>query len=181
MKKACLAALLLLGPAACRRAPRLLSPQDALYETRDGSLRCEVPKDWRVLEDQGGAQRATFFGPPDGPRPYAFSIGAYFYGPGSPFATPQDWARAQALSAKDSTPLTSYSWKGRSAFEMTVERRVPVLHRTGPAVLRRDRAVVIPASGGFWALVYSAPQDEFAGQQAVFDRFLQSLELPGAR
>lgn len=44
------------------------------YVAPDGSFRCEVPDDWRVLESQGGRHEATFLGPGRGERPFWASV-----------------------------------------------------------------------------------------------------------
>lgn len=171
-------AALLLLPAACRKKPApLLDPGDALYQSASGDVRLEIPKGWRVMENQGGGQRVTFFGPPDGPKAYSVSIGVYFYGPGSSFASLEDYARAQALSGRESTPLKAFDWKGQAAQELTVSRMAPSLHRVKPAEARADRYVLIPSGGGFYALDYSAPKDSAAEQAPVFERVLQSLQI----
>lgn len=177
MTRALALAFLMLMPA-CRRKPApLLDPGDAVYQTASGDVRFEIPKDWRVLEKQGGGNVVTFFGPPAGAKPYSVSIGVYFYGPGSSFASIDDYARAQALSGREASPLKAFSWKGKPAQEMTVSRLAPSLHHIKPAEARVDRYVLIPAGAGFYALDYSAPKGSENDQSPVFERVLQSLQI----
>jgi len=180
-KAAALLALSLLA-VCCRKKPAPpLDPADALYQSASGDLSFEIPKDWRALENQGGGQRVSFFGPSSGARPYSVSIGVYFYGPGSSFASIDDYARAQELSARESTPLKAFDLKGRPAREMTVSRLTPSLHDVKPPELRVDRYVFIPAGAGFYVLDYSAPKASENDQAPVFERVLQSLTLRPAK
>lgn len=166
------AALLLLG--ACRRPP----PKDsALYVSRDGAVSARVPASWRVLEGLGGAQRATFLGPADGPRPYSQSIGVYFYGPGSAFASPQDYARGQRLEGARVVALQPLIWKGQAAYALTDTRLAARGLHSKRQERRREKTLLVSRGGGFYAVTYSAPQDAFAAGEPVFESFLQSLKV----
>ncbi len=75
MRRLLLAAAL----AACSRAPDS-APGTTAYEPADRGFACRAPATWRVQEADGGAHRASFFGPSDGPAPFSEAIVVYRHG-----------------------------------------------------------------------------------------------------
>ncbi len=149
----------------------------ALYASRDGSLSCRAPERWRVLESLGGAQRVTFVGPSDGPRPYSQSVGIYFYGPGSAFASPEDYARGQALAGGRTEPLEKTSWNGAQAYALTTSREAAAGLHTRKTETRVEKALLIPRRDGFYAVIYSSPKDSAPSGERVFTSVVQTLRL----
>jgi hypothetical protein len=153
---------------ACSKAPPAL-PGWLGYAPKDNSFFCHAPGDWRVLEDQGGAHKVSFFGPAAGPAPYSESIAVYRHQKGGAFATPQDYARAQAVSGA-AIPAPGLKLGPIQALEFRSERS----SRSG---LTRSRSVLFPAEDGFFALVHTAPSPAPPSGAAVFDELLKSFRI----
>ena len=169
-----------LALAACGRQDDSVSPKKdmALYLEPNGSFSCQAPSQWRVLEKQGGAQRVTFLGPPDGPKPFAAGITVYYYQKsGSDFASPQAYAAAHRLLAGKTGPLTEKPWKGSPAWEFSATRTMPIMHRVGQTKTEKEDTVLIPAREGFYALVYSAAESVHAENAPLFRTLVESLSL----
>lgn len=162
--------LLLAFLAACSREST--PPGTARYEPADQGFALTMPADWRVAEADGGAHRASFYGPAGGPRPFSDSIAVYHYGPGSSFASPADFAAAKTASS-GGAPAREREAGGRKAMELSYAE---VLHGPHPPATgrRRARAVLIPDGGGFWAVVHTWPESA-APQDADFEAALASF------
>lgn len=172
--------LALLVPAACRREPAAPIPKTdmALYLETNRLFSCHAPAQWRVLENQGGAQRVTFLGPPEGPTPYAAAISLYYYPKsGSAYAAPQDYAKAQSLAPGKTGPLVSKPWKDLEIYEFSATRPAPVMHTPGRLETRQESTVLIPAPQGFYAVVYSAPAALYAKNEPAFRDLVDSLRF----
>lgn len=134
------------------------TPGMAIYQQPQSLFTCQAPADWRVLEDQGGAQRVTFLGPASGATPFSASISIYQYPKaGSAFGSPQDYARAQATAGGQVTSLKPRAWPGGEAFEFSQVRKGPHIGALKPES-RSELTVLIPVRDGFFALVHSAPE-----------------------
>lgn len=150
-------------------------PGMALYEEPNRLFTCAVPAAWRVLEGQGGAQRVSFYGPSNGPKPYSAEISVYHYPPGSAYASPEDYALAQRASGARASPLAERTWKGGKAYAFTTERMSPAGHGVLTPERRREETVLIASKSGLLALVHSAPAGREAETATVFSAFLESL------
>ena len=150
----------------------------AVYEERERLFTCEVPAGWRVMEDQGGGQRVSFFGPPSGPKPYSSSI-AFYYFPkaGSDYKSPQDYFSAQQASGSKTTPLEERSWKDRKVLEFTTKRRQPLMHAKKEFEDLAEETILIPVKDGFVAVVHSASADAHDKTEPVFRSVLDTLRL----
>lgn len=170
-------AALLLAMAACGKPDSGPGGKSmTTYQDPKGLFSCQAPPDWRVLEDQGGAQRVSFFGPPAGPAPFSVSISIYYYPKsGSAFASPQDYAAAQALSGGTTTPLITRARKDGEAFGFTTSRESRKLHSSGTE-LREELTVLIPAKNGFFALVHAAPRASTVETRPVFDGLVEGFQ-----
>lgn len=158
------AALLLL--AACSRAPE--PPKGmTVYEAKSGEFSVWAPSDWKVLEDQGGAQRATFF------SATGESIGIYRYEKGGEQGDARQYAAAQSLSGK-AGPLLESSVGDKPALEFIVERDGLSLHGALREKLR-VRTVIFEDPKGFWALVDTVPMGKEPSVDA-FDTVLRSFK-----
>lgn len=171
--------LLLLGVllAACSRAPE---PAPASYEAPGRGFSASAPADWRVQEADGGAHRASFFGPAAGPSAFAEAIVVYRHGPGSSMPTMDAFVAAKSLEGPPSPPAKA-SAAGRPALDLRYssvltgphfpEGRRPMLHH----------AVLVADGDGYWALVHSWPEGA-KPSEAVFRAFVDSFRPgPAAR
>jgi len=150
----------------------------ALYEEPQGLFSCSAPGNWRVLERQGGAQRASFFGPPTGQNPFAASISVYFYSSkDSPFSSPQDYAAAHRSPEQRSTPLLERSWKKGVIWEFSTEQKSRPIHGAGRSQLMQEDTILIPAKNGFFALLHRSPLKLHAETRKTFDVVLNSFHL----
>ncbi len=171
-----------LALASCQKSQPPSKTGMALYLEPGKLFSCQAPANWKVLENQGGAQRVTFVGPPDGPAPYADAISVYFYAKsGSSFATPQAYAKAEALQPGTTSPLLFKPWKGLAVYEFTATRARPVMHGAGQTESRKESTVLIPAPEGFYAAVYSAPEAGFSQAEGVFRELIDSLNFGSGR
>jgi hypothetical protein len=168
----------LLALAACGKPAPQEKSGTSLYLEPGKSFSCRAPGDWRVLENQGGAQRVTFVGPASGAKPYSAAITAYFYAKGgSAYSSAQDYARAQSLLPGHAGPLVFKTWKGLAVFELNADRSRPALHGAGQMEARRELTVLIPSPTGLYAFVLSAPADSYSQIEPAFRNLLDSLEL----
>lgn len=162
--------------AACSRsdAPgQAQGDKPSMSGFQSKEFRCDAPAGWRVLESQGGAQRASFFGPPAGPAPFSSSIAVYFYGPGSNFGSPRDYWLAKAGTGPEGLLRES---QGRQEFTKTT--LLPPLHGKAAGPLREE-FVLVPSSGGFYALVLSAPEKSAESSRPAFRALVDSFK-PGS-
>ena len=176
------AALLL---ASCRKkepAPPIPRAEaTAVYQEPGKLFSCEGPPAWKVLEAQGGAQKVTFLGPPDGPAPFSASIGIYYYPKqGSSFATPQDYFNSHKLEPGKTSPLIFRPFKGLAVYEFGASRPAASLHGK-KAEPRDESTMLIPSKDGFFAAVYSAPETLFPKGEPVFRGLVESLRFGGAQ
>jgi hypothetical protein len=111
-------------------------------------------------------------------RPYSQSIGIYYYEPGGAFSSPEQYARAQKLEGADVGPLTDVSTPAGPGKQVTLTRRSTLRLHSGETELRRERIVLIPRRGGFYAVVYSSPDKDFASGEPVLAGVLASLTFP---
>jgi len=176
-----LVALFALG--ACNKTPTPApKANEALYQEPGRLFTCSAPASWRVLENQGGAQRVTFLGPSDGPAPFSAAISVYYYPKtGSAYASPQDYASAQTLGPGKTTPLVFRPWKGLAVYEFAATRPTPVMHGAGQVETRQESTVLILSQEGFFAAVYSAPEARFALNEPAFKDLVESLRFNGAQ
>ena len=178
---AVLAAALALGGCMGKEpsdlAPAKGGPKTAVYQEPGGLFSCEVPAAWRVLENQGGAQKVSFFGPPDGEKPFSASISFYYYGPGSNYAGPRDYAAAQAASGGASSPPIEKDLGGRKTLQWSSLRKRPVPHSTAITEETED-TVLIPMKSGFLAVVHAAATAAHPKTEASFKALLASLRIP---
>ncbi|MBI3553066.1 MAG: hypothetical protein HY077_11175 [Elusimicrobia bacterium] len=174
--------LIAVALAACGKAGPQMDSQMALYLEPGKLFSCQAPAQWRVLEDQGGAQRVTFLGPPGGPAPFSAAITIYYYSKtGSSYATPQAYAKAEARLPGKTTPLVFKPWKGLAVYEFSAERSRPVMHGAGQTEARRELTVLIPAPEGFYAAALSAPEAGFDPAESVFRGLVESLNFGGTK
>lgn len=144
------------------------------YTDLRGSFSSQAPPSWRVLENQGGAQRVSFIGPSSGPGAFSTSLGVYFEPGGNDLAALRAYARRQALGGGESSPLIPRPWKGGRAYQFSLSREERLAH--GPALERRREAfVLIPVRSGFYVLVHSAPAGTFARAQPEFGALADSF------
>jgi hypothetical protein len=149
-----------------------------VYQSPSGLFSCEAPAAWRVSEDPDGFS-VSFFGPPEGVSPFSVSFGIYYYAKsGSGFASPRDYAGAQAATAARAMPVVETSWKGQPALELRLLRMGPSIHGEA-AQEREERTVLIPAKDGFIAVVHSFPPASGAATEPLFERLLETLRPRG--
>ncbi len=178
---AVLAAALALGGCMGKEpsdpAPAKGGPKTAVYQEPGGLFSCEVPASWRVLENQGGAQKVSFFGPPDGEKPFSASISFYYYGPGSSYAGPRDYAAAQAASGGAAEPPREVEMGGRKTLRFGATRKRPVPHSTAITEETED-TVLIPMKSGLLAVVHAASTTVYPKTEPAFRTLLDSIRIP---
>lgn len=172
MRRLLLAALL----AGCSRAPDE-APGTAAYEAP--GFAAQAPSAWRVQEADGGAHRASFFGPSEGPSAFSEAIVVYRHGPGSSMPTMDAFVAAKSLEGPPSPPVKT-SVAGRPALDV---RYASVL--TGPHLPEGRRAMlhhaVLVADGdGYWALVHSWP-GTVKPSEGIFKDFVDAFRPVPAR
>ncbi|HVA66884.1 MAG TPA: hypothetical protein VNK24_08160 [Elusimicrobiota bacterium] len=166
---ACLAAAMTL--AACSRtAPSF--PGAVTYRSQSDGFSCDVPGDWRALENQAGSL-ATFFGPPAGAHPDSASIAVYRYTQAD-FAGPEDYYRRETLSAASSVPMIQEDVGRADAYYFSMESKRPKVHSTQFEKIKEED-YLISAKGGFYALVYMCPDDAVSESESVFRDVVQSF------
>ncbi|MFH2204379.1 MAG: hypothetical protein ABIJ96_14775 [Elusimicrobiota bacterium] len=165
--------LLVLAFCACAKG----GDDAALYRDPAGGFALRGPDSWRVLENQGGAQRVSFFGPAGGQQPFAAMISVYYYAKeGKGYARPQNFAAAKQVLALESTPLRKIKVNGAEALEFTVKRLGAAGHGRLPIPLD-ERSALVPTDQGFFAIVYSAPSVVSAESLPAFEQVLRSFEV----
>lgn len=168
-----LAALLL---SACSRAPE----PAPVYEAPDRGFAASAPSDWRVQEADGGAHRASFFGPSAGPSAFAEAIVVYRHGPGGSLPTMDSFVAAKSLEGPPSPP-TKVSVAGRPALELRYSSTLTGPHFPEGRRAMLHHAVLVADGDGYWALVHSWPE-EAKPSSAVFKAFVDSFRpSPPAR
>lgn len=165
--------------AACRKSPQAAAVPAGYvrYEHAKPRAALAVPQSWRVLQDQGGAQLVTFLGPGEGKRPFSQSLGLYFHDKGGTFGSIEEYARAQKLAGTRKTESKERDWKGRKIVELTQTRETARRLHSSDREVRRERMALIPAEGGFYLLIASAPEADAAASDDVFTRALDSLDV----
>lgn len=166
-----------MGKESSDQAPAKGDQKTAIYQEPGGLFSCKAPAAWRVLEAQGGGQRVSFFGPPDGEKPFSASISVYYYGPGSAYAAPRDYAAAQAASGGSTRPPREVDLGGRKSLQFAAVRKRPVPHSTKVAEETED-TVVIPLKSGFLAVVHAAATATYPRTEPAFRALLDSLRIP---
>jgi len=169
-----LSAVLALALAACsRKAPSF--PGAVTYRSQSGGFSCDVPGDWRALENQAGSL-VTFFGPPAGAHPDSASIAIYRYAK-TDFANPEDYYRRETLSAADAAPMVQEDVGRADAYYFSMESKHPKIHSTQFERIKEED-YLISAKDGFYALVYMCPDDAVAESELVFRDVVQSFTPP---
>lgn len=166
---AALAAALL--ALACSR-PAEPPEGKAVYESKGGDFSLQGPAGWRVLEEQGGAHRATLMGP----LPDLETIAVYRYEKSVEYPDAQSYLAGQALAGRPG-PVRKLAVAGRPAWDLTVERDPPPMHGTPPQKVS-VRMVVVEDARGFYSLVHTAPSGR--GSDRLFDEVLASFKPRGA-
>ena len=171
---------LILFIASCRKAPAPSPAANApaagakppliAYVEPSGNYRCNVPPDWRMLEDEASGEDVMFFGP----GRVSIAIGKYPDASGR-IQTPQDYWSSTKLSVDSLPPLEKIELNGAPAFKVSFE--APVLAPNGKAVLyvRRQTAVLIPDRRGFFALEHRAPRETAQETMPVFEAMAASF------
>ncbi|MDE2492035.1 MAG: hypothetical protein KGM24_14400 [Elusimicrobia bacterium] len=172
MRRSLLLSGLLLA-AACARKPAAPKGEVA-YSPADGSFTAALPRGWRVNEAELGTRRAAFYGPPDGKAPYSELIGVYFYPSSGRWSDPADYAQAESAIGV-ATPVSRTEAAGVSALSFEVRRELPDPHLGVQRTTTRE--ILVPARGGFFALIHSYPTDGPPPGPA-FDAFVASFRLP---
>lgn len=168
-----LAALLL---SACSRAPE----PAPVYEAPDRGFAASAPADWRVQEADGGAHRASFFGPSSGPSAFAEAIVVYRYGPGVSPATMDAFVAAKSLEGPPSPPAKVLI-SGREALELRYASTLTGPHFPDGRRAMRHHAFLVSDGDGYWALVHSWPEAA-KPSESVFKDFVGSFNpSPAAR
>lgn len=179
--RAVLAAVLALGGCMGKEpsgeTPSNERQKTAVYQEPSGLFSCEVPASWRVLENQGGAQKVSFFGPPDGEKPFSASISFYYYGPGSNYATLRDYAAAQAATGGAEGTAREVELGGRKTIQFGATRSRPVPHST-KTTEEREETVLVPFKSGFLAVVHAAATAVHPRTEPAFRDLLDSLKIP---
>jgi hypothetical protein len=133
------------------------------YREPSGRFACVAPPDWKVLEDGRGG--SSFFGPTEGPRPYNASIVVRWYGSDSEFPSPEAFYAARRGLAASSSSAPD----GGPPREFTLVRRELPLHGSGEAEEIQERAFLLPAKDGFFALLHTAPRAVAEETAPVFE------------
>jgi hypothetical protein len=166
-----LAVIVVLILAGCSKNPDVPAGK-AVYEPKSGAFSLQGPADWRVMEDQGGAHRVTFFGP----LPAVESIAVYRYEKGPVYSSAGAYLAGLSLAGR-SSPVLEVEISGRKWLELRSERTSPAMHGGRQEKLEVRTAVLEDASG-FWSLVHTAPAGK--ASKAVFDELLKTFKAkPG--
>lgn len=134
------------------------------YRPRDGAFALTAPADWRVAEEQGEAQRVSFFGPPGS---FAESIGVYRY----EATTPEAYRSARA--GPDAGPLAP---RPDGRVEFSARSLSPAMHGRPPEALAVRHVLVLQGTT-LWALVHTRPAARAPG--AAFDEVCASFKPKG--
>lgn len=146
---------------ACAKPPASAPVE---FSPADGSFTARAPGHWRVDQTPGVTRKAVFYGPPEGARPYSEMIRVALH----PAQTPQAYRGAHAASAP---PLNETTAGQTKAWEYRDEAEVPDPH--GPTRRVITRTVLVPSTGGLYALEHSWPAGAEPGK--AFDEFLASF------
>ncbi len=141
---------------ACSRAPES-APGTAAYEPVDRGFVFTVPASWRVQEADGGAHRASFFGPPGGPAPFSEAIVVYRHGPKSSMPTMDAFVAAKSIEGPPSPPSKT-TVGGYAALDLRYASTMTGPHFPEGRLAMRHHAVLVADGGGYWALVHSWPE-----------------------
>lgn len=156
--------LLIAALAGCSRAPES-APGTAAYEPVDRGFVCQAPASWRVQEADGGAHRASFFGPPGGPAPFSEAIVVYRHGPASSMPTMDAFVAAKSLEGPPSPPSKT-AVGGRAALDVRYASVFMDPHRPDGRVPMLHHAVLVADGDGYWALVHSWPEKTKPSEEA---------------
>ncbi|MBI3566176.1 MAG: hypothetical protein HY079_13345 [Elusimicrobia bacterium] len=166
-----LVALLLLLPAACRKAPAPAPSAPVDYRPADGSFSARVPGDWRVEDAPGESRKAAFFGPPAGPAPFSDLMGVYYHAAAEPGTAARAYVASQTGHGPGLTPPLGVS--PAAGLDDSFTRAAPAGHGgPGPSVV--TRVVAVPVSGGFYTLEHTWPADR--APDPAFEELLRSFK-----
>ena len=168
--------MLLLCASACSRpAPAPVSSDGPIsYAAPDESFTASLPGGWKVDDSPGEHRKAAFFGPPDGPKPFAELIAVSWYRAGDRYQNVDDYLAAQAALGR-AEPAREVSAGGVKGRELTVRSVFPDVH-SGPQPVV-TRVVAVPSGAGFFALEHTWPDG--AAPSPAFERLLETFK-PGA-
>lgn len=169
MRRVLLAAVLCAG---CSRAPES-GAGAAAYAPADRGFACEAPASWRVQEADGGAHRASFFGPPDGPAPFSDAVVVYRHGPTSGLPTMESFVAAKSIEGPPPMPEKK-TIGGRAALEFTYFTTILGPHLPEGRLAMSHHAVLLAEADGYWALVHTWPT-KAKPQSAVFTALVESF------
>lgn len=165
-----LLALLLLLPAACRKAPAPAASGPVEYRPADAGFSARVPGDWRVEDAPGESRKAAFFGPPTGPAPFSDLMGVYFHRAADPKAEARAYVASQTGHGPGLTPPLGVS--PSAGLDDSFTREAPGPHgRAAPSVT--TRVVAVPVPGGFYTLEHTWPADR--APDPAFEELLSSF------
>lgn len=162
----CFAAFALFAIVAC--SPKSGKP---VYTPVDGSFSCEVPGDWRVLENQGGAHRVSFYGPGGS------AVNLYFYDK-SRFSSVREYYLMESVSGATLGPLHEEKVGDRSLSTFTAARATPKLHSIEIENLS-EQTYIIPAAGGFYSIMLVAPVSSVESVRPAFLDLVRSFKARG--
>lgn len=164
--------LLAVAFAACSRAPDT-APGTAAYEPADRGFTCAAPAAWRVQEADGGAHRASFFGPPDGPAPFSEGISVFRHGPQSSLKTMEAFVAAKSIEGPPPIPSKT-TVGGRAALDFRYATTMTGPHLPEGRLAMSHHAVLVADGDGYWALVHSWPE-KIKPKAEVFTALVESF------
>ncbi|MFI5345181.1 MAG: hypothetical protein ACHQ51_02290 [Elusimicrobiota bacterium] len=166
-----LAAVLLLGVAACSRPAPVPGGASLQYAAPDGSFTALLPGGWKVDDAPGENRKAAFFGPPDGAKPFAQLIAVSFYPAGGRYKDVNDYIGAQSALGQAQPPREVAVGAARGA-EVIVKTVFSDIH-AGPQPLV-TRVLAFPSGAGFYALEHTWPDGE--APSPAFDALVSSFK-----
>ena len=189
--RAYLAGVLLSLSGACGRVPRTaapVAPRPPAFERFSdarGLFSAEVDSAWtRLVDDDPSAPGVLFLAPVpergEGPV-MRKSISARFYFPGNgEFEDAEGYIRTQLIeqpghAASPVADVMAGPWRARA---FTLDEPYPSSPEAAFVGSERTEIVVLPLAKGFAVLSYSAPLEESARFESVFQRFIASLKIP---
>ena len=169
------------GRGAGKAAPS--GPAFTSYAEPNGLFSAEIGSDWTVLADSASSVPGVQFLSPIGPEAPAVrkAITAAFYAEGrGPFPDEASYIRGHRtpLENRTYTEVSTMTVAGRTARCFSSEEPLPGSPEQRPKGRSASLWVVVPADGGYFALRYAAPVDEFARFEPVFRRFLATFRSP---
>ena len=170
-----LAAVLLLCAAACSKPAPVPGGAPAGYVAPDGSFSASLPGGWKVDDSPGEHRKASFFGPPDGDKPFSDLISVSFYPAGGRYQNVDEYVASKSSLGPPALPR-EVMVAGVRGVELTVLSEFRDVH-TGVHRLV-TRALAVPAAKGFFALEHTWP--EGAAPSPAFDELVRSFK-PGSR